>query len=341
MRLAIVGGGIAGALLGYRVRQSAPTVRLDLFPGAPRGGKDASGVSGGLVRGFELDEDAGRLAIDSLTELRGDATLRTWSAYREAGSTYLAPPKVDPTLPVAVVERAFPGSASVLDAAELPVFRGLPAGTTAVVERLAGHISPAGLRTGALHWLADHGVVLDERPILRITAAPGVCLSDGTEVGFDAVVVATGAWTPRLLAASGIGPEGLRTKQIQYSVLDWPVPGPGPFVDDVSGLYGRPLEAGTYLMGLPCDRWDGDPDAITEVPGLPEAVLDGAEQRFGIRGRVLRSATAMDCYHSPPGLALRAVPGRPGVFTFTGGSGGAAKSVLASSRMARATLVGS
>ncbi|MGG7609836.1 hypothetical protein ACQ5JZ_10565, partial [Streptomyces sp. ZG43] len=50
-----------------------------------------------------------------------------------------------------------------------------------------------------------------------------------------------------------------------------------------------------------------------------------------------RSVAACDCYHDPAGLALRPLGG--GLHTFTGGSGGAAKTVVAASRRAARALL--
>jgi hypothetical protein len=55
-------------------------------------------------------------------------------------------------------------------------------------------------------------------------------------------------------------------------------------------------------------------------------------------GRPIRTVAAFDCYSDPPGLTLRPTS-IPSVFTFTGGSGGAAKTALAASRLAAAALL--
>jgi hypothetical protein len=56
-------------------------------------------------------------------------------------------------------------------------------------------------------------------------------------------------------------------------------------------------------------------------------------------GAARRRTGAADCYTDPPVLALRRVSGwAPQLFTFTGGSGGCAKSALAASQRAAAQL---
>jgi hypothetical protein len=213
----------------------------------------------------------------------------------------------------------------------------LTAGTVGVVERRAGYLSPAGLRDAALSRLAAHGGAVRQVPVAAVGPGPALRLADGTAPAHDAVVVAAGPWTPALLAASGLPTGGLRTKQIQYAIHPARLPGLGAFVDEETGLYGRPAGDGCCLLGLPCDRWDVDPAAVRPDPELASLVAEHAGARLGTAiGRPLRMVAAADCYHDEAGLALR--PVRPTIYTFTGGSGGAAKTVLAASRLAARSL---
>ncbi|HYQ66106.1 FAD-dependent oxidoreductase [Actinophytocola sp.] len=341
MRVGVVGAGVAGALLAWRLRRSAPRIAVEVYTGGPAGG-DASGASGGLVRGFERDSTAGRLAVAGLAELRADPALRAVAAYQEVGSVYVLPPGADASGPVRVIEEALPGSATVLTGAGLAArypFRGLPDGVTAVAERHAGYLSPARLRAAVLGWLADGGATVRPEPVAAVAPGPALRLAGGAVAGYDAVVVAAGAWTPALLTASGLPTGGLRVKQIQYTVYEGRPDGLGPFVLEPTGMWGRPAGTG-FLLGLPCDRWDVDPSDPRPDDALVERVAAQARELLGHPppGHCPhRTTVSADCYREPPGLALRALGG--GVFTFTGGSGGAAKTVLAASRVAAATLV--
>jgi glycine/D-amino acid oxidase-like deaminating enzyme len=346
MRIAIVGAGIAGALLALRLRQASPRAVVELVAGDRPADADATGASGGLVRGFEPDVPSCRLAAESLAEIRGDAVLRGWAGYREIGSVYLLPPGADPAEPVRIVDEMLPGSASVVALEGLNrryPFRGLPDGTVGVVERHAGHIAPARLRAAVLAHLAAMGIGIRRCAVDVVTAQAGVRTADGTTRRYDAVVIAAGAWTPRLLVASGLAAVDLRTRQIQYTVHPAAPRGLGAFVDETSGLYGRPTADGAFLLGLPSSRWDVDPASVVPDPALAEEVLSHAHRRLGVAasaGPTTRTVASFDCYHDPPGLSLRPCLARSAVFTFTGGSGAAAKTVVAASRKAAASLLG-
>ena len=339
-RVAIVGGGIAGALLAWRTVRAPGGAAVDLFTDGTGGRADASRVSGGLVRGFEPTVAATGPAAESLAEIRGSDVLREWSGYRETGALYVLPAGADVREPAEVVDAYLPGSAEVVGRdgviGAFP-FRTLPAGSVAVVERHAGHISPHRLRTAALRESAGAGVTIHEAPVGEVTRDPAVRTSDGRTLRYDRVVVAAGAWTPKLLARSRLPVAGLRTKHIQYSLCEAPLEGLGPFVDENSGLYGRPHEDGGFLLGLPSDRWGVDPDTTAPDEALARRVAESARRVFGVPVGVGRTVASCDCYHDPAGLELRSLG--PGLHTFTGGSGGAAKTVVAASRKAAAALL--
>jgi glycine/D-amino acid oxidase-like deaminating enzyme len=176
--------------------------------------------------------------------------------------------------------------------------------------------------------------------VVAVTDAPGVRLSGGRSARYEAVVVATGPWTPALLAASGLSHPGLRTRRIQYLLHPGGAPVSTGFVDATTGLYGRPAARGRLLIGLPSAEWDAAPrpDPDRALAGRTVAV---ARRRLGVPlapAAAADTVAAADCYTDPPGLCLRPLAG-PGLYTFTGGSGGAAKTALAASRAAAAALL--
>ena len=238
-RIAVVGGGIAGTVLAWRIRQSWTWHRpeIDLFSG-DRSAADATAASGGAVRGFEIDPESARIAAESLEELRGSSELREWSGYRETGSVYLVPGHVAHGPGIQALDRILPGSVEVVAAADLAKtfpFHALPEETVGVFERHSGYYSPARLRNAVLARIGP-SVTIVSSPAVEISLAPSVRTGDGTVRGYDVVVVAAGAWTPLLLEKSGISGTGFRTKQIQYSAFDVVLPGLVPFVEETSGF---------------------------------------------------------------------------------------------------------
>jgi glycine/D-amino acid oxidase-like deaminating enzyme len=164
-----------------------------------------------------------------------------------------------------------------------------------------------------------------------------VVLSDGRRLTADIVVIAAGAWTPALLGTSDL-PTSLRTKHIQYSWFEAEATALPAFVDETTGLYGRPGDDGRILAGLPSVRWDIDPQAPPPDLGLAAETEAAARRRLpGLIGYRSKTVSAADCSSDPPGLKLRHVTGA--VHTFTGGSGGAAKTALAASRIAAWALL--
>lgn len=341
MRVGIVGTGLAGCALAWRLHQLDPSTDIELVAGAAasRGVLDASAASGGLMRGFEPNAAACADAAASFAELLDDPALLRCSGFRTTGSLYVTPAAGAGAL-ASEVERLTNAPVRVLAAAELDREFGLrstPDDYVGVVEPRAGYLSAAALRAGLLSDLAVRGVRVVELPFDRVSAdMVGGLLADGRPVSFDVLVLATGPWTPRLLARSGLPTRGWRTKAIQYGVHRCSAEQPPAFVDDVTGLYGRPNGDREVLLGLPSEHWDVDADHPAPDERLAGRVITAVTERLPglIVGARVDQITSADAYHERPGLALRPIAGRPGVHTFSGGSGGAAKTVLAASRRA-------
>ncbi|HKA67766.1 MAG TPA: FAD-dependent oxidoreductase [Actinomycetes bacterium] len=346
VRACVVGGGLAGAMLLWRLA-GRTRWELDLFTGGSVA-TDATSASGGAVRGYERHREQRRLAALSMVELRSSRTLRRWARFRPVDSVYLRSDADGVDTEIAEVEARLPGSVSRGSPADLAArgWAGVPDAAVAVLERTAGYTSPAAWRAALLadrsvrrrvsvHTDAAAVVTPTERGSVVVTAA-------GQHREYDAVVVAAGAWTPALLRSSGLPAGGYRTKSIQYGVYATSGWRPPQFVDEISQLYGRPTSGGGLLLGLPTDRWDVDPDRPPIRPGLTEAAARLARTRFpALRlGPLLREASAADCYADEPVLCLRPVVATGQLLaTFSGGAGGSVKTVLAASRLAADQLV--
>ncbi|GAA2038428.1 hypothetical protein GCM10009839_44970 [Catenulispora yoronensis] len=358
-RICVVGGGLAGALLAWRLASggggggggtgggtAAGAVTVELLTGRP-GTADATAASRGLVRAFETDPAHAAAARASLAELLADPVLREWAGYRRLGSTYvLADGPPDPAQFAALLSGA-PGAVHLVTAADLAAagWHGLPEQAVAVVEEEAGCLDPDWLRRSAIADLAGRrGVAVVAEPLqglrvrpdgVRVEGRSGSWGSRGSR-DFDAVVIAAGPWTPALLHSCGLPAEGLTTKAIQYTVVPTRGPRPTAFVDETTGLFGRPVPGG-LLVGLPTESWGVDPDVPKAEPELGREALRLAAYRFPALRVAGPGATTVsaDCYATSTGLRLAPVPGTGGrVHTFSGGSGGSAKTALAASAQA-------
>jgi glycine/D-amino acid oxidase-like deaminating enzyme len=355
VRACIVGGGLAGTLLAWRLAQATTGWRIDLVLGGPATTADATAASGGSVRAFESHPEQRRLAIASMVELLASRTLRQWSDYRPARAVSLRRSTDGLDAAVADIELMLPGSVSLAGADELAGdgWADLHDGAVAVVERGAGVTSPARWRDAVLTDVRRRVNVVEAavNAVLPRDDGTVACATATTTTGpdvrdYDLVVAAVGAWTPALLAASGLPNAGYRTKSIQYALH--PVDGwcPPQFVDEVTGLYGRPTADGGLLLGLPTEQWDVDPDRPPTTPALVDDAARLATARFP-RLRLGPASTTVgsaDCYAEQPILSLRPVldsvhsDGDHRLFTFTGGAGGSVKTALAASHRAAIQL---
>lgn len=345
MRTCVVGAGLAGAMVAWQLARTAPGGEVDLVLGA-RCRADATTASGGAVRAFEPHPEQRRLAVASLVELRASATLQRWARYRPVESVYLRPPGEPPTTALAEIEAALPGAVRLASGRELAGegWAQLPPDAVVVREHRAGYLAPGRLRDAVLADAARGGVRLLPAAVdrLAVTGTGTIaCEVAGRRRGYDVAVLATGGWTAAVLARAGLPADGYRTKSIQYTVYRAEGWRPPQFVDETTGLYGRPDGTDGLLLGLPTEQWGVDPDRPPVTPALHEAAAQLARARFpGLRlGPAIRTVGAADCYAAYPTLSLRPVPDTGGrLLTFTGGAGGSVKTVLAASREAAARL---
>lgn len=347
VRACVVGGGLAGSLLAWRLAAASRSWRIDLVAGHGTRA-DATAASGGAVRAFETNPAQRRLAAMSMVELLGSRTLRQWADFRQVPSVYLTGDAEPVDGALADIEELLPGAARAVPLAELARlgWTGVrDAAGTAVVETRAGYVSPERLR-GAV--LAD-GAVRNRVTVhngdvggVEPTAGGGVrCVVGGQVRDYDLVVLATGAWTGAVLRANGFAGTDFRVQSIQYSVYHTGSWRPPIFVDEDIGVFGRPTADGGLLLGRPTGLWSVDPDRPPTTPETHDSAAALVARRFPrLRlGDLVRRVGSADCYAPTPVLALRPVAGAGlPLFTFTGGAGGSVKTALAASHRAAVQL---
>src|SRR6266849_4429087 len=145
-------------------------------------------------------------------------------------------------------------------------------------------------------------------------------------INTGAVVVAAGAWAPRLCREIGLELPA-RVKGIDTVVVTRPAELTKPhviFIDNVQGSYFRPESGILTIVGVPCQDWDLDPDGLLSLP--PEAPSVGAQiltHRIPTmeRATLARGYRAFDCYSRDRHAILGRVDGVDGLYLATAFSG--------------------
>ncbi|WP_027965617.1 FAD-dependent oxidoreductase [Halomonas halocynthiae] len=244
--ICIVGGGYSGLWTAILLRQQAPSLRVTLIE-ADLCGAGASGRNGGCVLGWASkyptlkrlfgDDEARRLVIESersVTEIgdfcqyhgidaefRHDGTLFTANNSRQQAA--IAP------LMSSLSEQGI-GSFCALSASEVKRRSGSPCQTQGWFSPQAATVQPAKLVRGLRRVALELGVTLFEStPMLSLEKGrPAQVVTPGGRIFADRVVLATNAWTARLL------PRLRRTIAIVSS--DMVITEPAPELVSATGL---------------------------------------------------------------------------------------------------------
>jgi glycine/D-amino acid oxidase-like deaminating enzyme len=328
----VVGGGVNGASIACALASRG--VRCVLVEkGALASG--ASGRSSALVRMHYTNEWDARLALASFpvfrnwSELMGGPAVFTHTGFLNVvGPAYAEHLRknVEMLRGIGVNTRAI----TPREVRELQPFANVDDVGAAAYEPDSGYANPAetveGFRRRAealgaaiMQWTAVTAIVRRESRVLGVETSAG-------RIDAGAVVLAAGAWSPRICRELGID---LRTrpKAIDTVAVARPpeLASHMVFIDNVSGNYFRPEAGGLTLVGVPCQAWDIDPDTLgTGLP--PEAAGLGAQlltHRIPAmeRATLSRGYRAFDAYSDDRHAILGAVDGVDGLYLATAFSG--------------------
>jgi sarcosine oxidase subunit beta len=329
----VVGGGVNGVAIAYALAARRARVTLVEKAAVANG---ASGRSSALVRMHYTNIEDARLAWASYPLFR-DWTERMGGppVFRRTGFVAVVGPE-DATALRANVDmlRGIGVDTVAVTPAELktlqPVVNVDDIGAAAY-EPQSGYASPADVVEGFRRQAAARGAeILQWTPVTRIlrreSAVTGVETPAG-HIDAGAVVVAAGAWAPRLCKEIGL-PLAARPKAIDTMLVTRPPELAKPHmvvIDHVLGTYFRPESDVLTIAGVPCQVWDIDPD--TMPTGLPaSAPGEGAQlltQRFPAmeRAELARGYRAFDCYSADRHAILGAARGIDGLYLATAFSG--------------------
>lgn len=290
MRITVVGGGILGLSSALALAEAGHRVTVLEQANA---GSGATARAAGILSAMTWNDDDYRLIAAtrgligesiSLAMSMGQRTAR--HAWRPAPSLCIAAGEGLRTLDT-IQERLERMTEETERLDHRRIERDFPAltsqpGEEALVAQEDGVIE-AGELVGALRARLDaEGVVLvEQEPVERLAVHDGVCTGTRSPRSpeADAVVVAGGAWTRGLLAASGI-PVPVQAYRTQLASLGMVDAADVPILHDlVHHFYTRPESDASFLAG----------DGTQLQPFVPGAYNESADAAFveSLAGRVV------------------------------------------------------
>jgi sarcosine oxidase subunit beta len=329
----VVGGGVNGASIAYALAGRGLKVTL-VEKGAC--GDGASGRSSALVRMHYTNEWDARLAWASYPVFRdwphvmgGDPVFTKTGFVNVVGPAYAdnLAKNVEMLRRIGVNTVAI----SAPELRKLQPFANVDDIGAAAYEPESGYANPSAVVDGFRRRTQElGGRVLQWTTVTRVvrrdSRVVGVETTAGT-IDAGAVVVAAGAWAPRICREIGVALPA-RPKAIDTVVVARPPELAEPhmiFIDNVLGTYFRTESTTLTLVGVPCPVWDIDPDTLgTGV--APQAIAEGASiltHRIPAmeRATISRGYRAFDLYSGDKHAILGAVDGVDGLYLATAFSG--------------------
>jgi len=329
----VVGGGVNGVSIAYAL--AARGVRRVVLCEKAALASGASGYSSALVRMHYTNEWDARLAFASFpvfrswTEIMGGPSVFTHTGFVNV----VAPPYVDALRRNVEMLRAIgidTVALSPADLHDLQPFANVEDVGAAAWEPASGYADPAATVEGFRRRAQDLGAAVRQwTGVTRILRRESRVLGVETVAGridAGAVVVAAGAWAPRLCHEIGLDIPA-RVKGLDTVQVTRPAALTDPhmiFIDNVQGSYFRPESGIRTIVGVPCQEWDLDPDGPAVL--APGAAAVGAQiltHRIpALEGATLaRGYRAFDCYSRDRHAILGRVDGIDGLYLATAFSG--------------------
>jgi glycine/D-amino acid oxidase-like deaminating enzyme len=329
----VVGGGVNGVSIAYAL--AARGVRRVVLCEQAALASGASGRSSALVRMHYTNEWDARLAFASFPvfrhwpEIMGGPPVFTHTGFVNV----VAPPYAEALRKNVAMLRGIGVNTVALTPGELrdlQPFVHVDDIGAAAWEPESGYADPATTVDGFARRAADLGAqILPWTPVRTIrrreSRVVGVETSTG-RIDAGAVVLAAGAWAPRICREVGVElparPKGIDTVQVtRPPALAEPHV---IFIDNVLGTYFRPESRIRTLVGVPCQEWDLDPDGpMVLAPDAPAVGAQILTHRIPAMARatLARGYRAVDCYSRDRHAILGRVDGIDGLYLATAFSG--------------------
>ena len=329
----VVGGGVNGVSIAYAL--SARGVSRVVLCEKAALASGASGFSSALVRMHYTNQWDARLAFASFpvfrnwTEIMGGPSVFTRTGFVNV----VAPQYADALRRNVEMLRAIGIDTVALSPSQLhdlQPFANVEDLGAAAFEPASGYADPAATVEGFRRRAQDLGAQVRQwTGVTRIVRTESRVVGVETVAGridAGAVVVAAGAWAPRLCREIGLGIPA-RVKGLDTVQVERPAALADPhmvFIDNVQGSYFRPESRIRTIVGIPCQEWDLDPDGPAVL--APGAAAVGAQiltHRIpALEGATLaRGYRAFDCYSRDRHAILGRVDGIDGLYLATAFSG--------------------
>jgi len=330
----VIGGGVIGTSIALALAEAGVKRVVLLEKSAVASG--ASGRSSALIRMHYTNIEDARLAWASYPVFR-DWTARMGGppVFRRTGVLAVVGPEDAAALQSNVEMLRGIGVDTVAlapgDLETLQPFLNIDDIGAAAYEPASGYASPADVVEGFRRQAEERGAQIRQwTPVTRILKRDSAVIgveTPGGRIDAGAIVVAAGAWAPRLCKEIGV-PLDARPKALDTMLVTRPPELAKPHMvvlDHVQGTYFRPESDVLTIAGVPCQVWDIDPE--TMGTGLPaSAPIEGAQlltQRFPAmeRAELARGYRAFDCYSPDRHAILGAARGIDGLYLATAFSG--------------------
>lgn len=330
----VIGGGVIGTSIAYALAQRKLGRVVLLEQDALASG--ASGRSMSVLRMHYTDEWDARLALASFPTFAYWPDLMGGPAvYTRTGFLNVVSPEDAPNLlrNVEILRRLGVNTRAVSADEVKQLQPGIHADDigAAAWEPDGGYVEPVETVRGFARRARELGVEVREwtsvqQILLGESRVTGVATSAG-QIGAPRVIVAAGAWTPRLCRPVGVDCFS-RPKGIDVVAVTRPDDLSRPHVvfrDYIQGSTFRSEGAIQSIVGVPCFEWDLDPDtASSALP--PTAPLDGARILTHRLPAMERAAftggyRAFDAYSGDRHAVLDRIAGLEGLYVATGFSG--------------------
>jgi sarcosine oxidase, subunit beta len=329
----VVGGGVNGVSIAYALAARGVTRVVLCEQAALANG--ASGRSSALVRMHYTNEWDARLAFASFPVFRHWPEIMGGPpVFTHTGFVNVVAPQYADALGknVEMLQRIGVNTVAMTPAQlrDLQPFANVDDIGAAAWEPESGYADPATTVDGFARRGSELGArILQWTPVRKILRSESRVIGVETSAGridAGAVVVAAGAWAPRICREIGVELPA-RAKGIDTVQVTRPPALAQPhviFIDNVLGTYFRPESGIRTIVGVPCQEWDLDPDAPMVLPSdAPSVGAQILTHRIpAMEGATLaRGYRAFDCYSRDRHAILGRVDGIDGLYLATAFSG--------------------